>query len=177
MEDTIRTRRLLLRRFRESDYDDLYEYLYQLRDDEFEGYPGITYENGREQLERRLVSEDYYAMELLETGKVIGNIYCADRHYRTKEVGYIVNEDYRRQGYAEEALSAVIDEAFLSGTHRIYAQCDPRNLPSRKLLEKMGMRREGHFIQNIYFRKDENGEPIWKDTFEYAILEDDIRFY
>ena len=34
----------MLRQFKESDYDDLYEYLSQLKDDEFEGYPGITYE-------------------------------------------------------------------------------------------------------------------------------------
>ena len=40
------TERLILRGFKETDYDDLYEYLSQLRDDEFEGYPGITYENG-----------------------------------------------------------------------------------------------------------------------------------
>ena len=44
----IRTKRLWLRRFSESDYDDLFEFLSQLADDEFEGYPGITYENGRE---------------------------------------------------------------------------------------------------------------------------------
>jgi hypothetical protein len=42
----IRTERLLLRPFRESDYDDLFEFLSQPEDDEFEGYPGITYENG-----------------------------------------------------------------------------------------------------------------------------------
>ena len=44
------TERLILRSFREMDYDDLFEFLSQLRDDEFEGYPDITYENGREQL-------------------------------------------------------------------------------------------------------------------------------
>ena len=41
---TLRTGRLILRAFRESDYDDLYEFLSQLENDEFEGYPGITYE-------------------------------------------------------------------------------------------------------------------------------------
>ena len=46
----IQTRRLVLRSFRESDYDDLFEFLSQLEDDEFEGYPGITWENGREYL-------------------------------------------------------------------------------------------------------------------------------
>ncbi len=40
----IRTDRLILRPFKESDYDDLFEFLSQLEDDEFEGYPGINYE-------------------------------------------------------------------------------------------------------------------------------------
>lgn len=42
----IETKRLILRPFEPSDYDDLYEFLSQLEKDEFEGYPGITYENG-----------------------------------------------------------------------------------------------------------------------------------
>ena len=42
----IETKRLILRPFEESDYDDLYEFLSQLENDEFEGYPGITYKNG-----------------------------------------------------------------------------------------------------------------------------------
>ena len=60
----IRTKRLLLRPFRESDYDDLFEFLYQLRDDEYEGYPGITWENGQEHLKYRLNSEEFYAIAL-----------------------------------------------------------------------------------------------------------------
>ena len=58
------TERLILRPFRESDYDDLYEFLSQLRDDEFEGYPEITYENGREQLKARLGAEAFYAIDI-----------------------------------------------------------------------------------------------------------------
>ena len=132
----IKTARLLLRPFAEADYDDLYEFLSQLRDDEFEGYPGITYENGRKQLWVRLGSEEYYAMELVATGKVIGNIYCGNRPYNATEVGYIVNRDYQRKGYAAEALSAVIAHAFHTGIHRVYAECDPRNTASWRLLEK-----------------------------------------
>lgn len=45
--EPIETDRLILRSFTEADYDDLFEFLEQLSDDEFEGYPGITYENGR----------------------------------------------------------------------------------------------------------------------------------
>ena len=126
----IRTERLLLRPFREEDYDDLYAFLSQLRDDEFEGYPGITYENGRAQLKCRMESEAFSAIEYLATGKVIGNIFCGNRDFSAREVGYIVNKDYQRQGFAAEALSAVIERAFRDGAHRIYAECDPRNTAS-----------------------------------------------
>ncbi len=169
----IKTARLLLRPFAETDYDDLYEFLSQLRDDEFEGYPGITRENGRDHLKYRLGSEEFYAMALLDSGKVIGNIYCGNRDFAAKEVGYIVNRDYQRKGYAAEALSAVIENAFRAGAHRIYAECDPRNAASWKLLEKVGMRREAHFRQNLFFRKSADGAPIWKDTYVYAILNSD----
>ncbi len=169
----IRTERLLLRPFRESDYDDLFEFLSQLEDDEFEGYPGITYENGREHLKHRLESKEFRAVELTETGKVIGNIYCGNRDFAAREVGYIVNRRYRRKGYAAEVLSAVIAQAFREGAHRVCAECDPRNVPSWKLLEKTGMRREAYFRRNIWFRKDENGAPVWKDTLVYAILENE----
>ena len=169
----IRTNRLILRSFKESDYDDLFDYLSQLEDDEFEGYSGITYENGREHLKYRMDSDEFYAMELLGSKKVIGNIYCGKRDYDAREVGYIVNKHFQRQGYATEALSAVIARAFSEGVHRVFSECDPRNIPSWKLLEKVGLRREAHFKQNIFFHKDANGNPIWKDTFVYAITVED----
>lgn len=164
------TKRLVLREFRETDYEDLFEYLSQLEDNEFEGYPGITYENGREHLKYRMGSEEFYAIELKESGKVIGNIYCGNREFEAKEIGYIVNQNYQRKGFALEALNAVIENAFQKGTHRVFAECDPRNDCSWKLLEKAGLKREAHFKQNVYFHKDENGMPKWKDTYVYARL-------
>ena len=173
--ETIETKRLLLRPFRESDYEDLYEFLAQLRDDEFEGYPDITRENGRKHhLSERLGSEEYFAMELRESGKVIGNIFCGKRDFDAREVGYIVNRDYRRQGYALEALEAVAAWAFRSGVHRVYAECDPRNECSWKLLEAAGFRREARLRQNVFFQREGDGKPIWKDTFVYARLEGDV---
>ena len=166
----IETKRLILRPFGESDYDDLYEFLSQLKNDEFEGYPGITYENGKEHLKYRLGSNEFFAIELKESGKVIGNIYCGNRDFEAREVGYIVNRQYQRNGYAYEALFAVINEFLETGTHRIYAECDPRNICSWKLLEKVGMKREAHFHKNIFFHRDENGNPIWKDTYVYTML-------
>lgn len=167
MEQII-TKRLILRGFQEADYDDLYEFLSQLRDNEFEGYPGITYENGREHLEYRIGSEEFLAIVLKENGKVIGNIYCGNREFDSREVGYIINEAYQRKGYASEALTAAMEQFFRGGVHRVYAECDPRNECSWRLLEKVGLEREAHFKKNVYFHKDADGNPIWKDTYVYA---------
>lgn len=93
----LETARLILRKFTEVDYDDLYEFLSQLRDNEFEGYPGIDYENGREHLKYRVGSDEFYAIELKESGKVIGNVYFGKRDFEAKEIGYIVNRDYQRR--------------------------------------------------------------------------------
>ena len=108
----IETPRLILRPFEERDYDDLYEFLSQRREDQFEAYPDITYENGREHLRYRLGSGDFFAMELKESGKVIGNIYYGARDFQAREVGYIVNKNYQRKGYASEALKAVLAQGF-----------------------------------------------------------------
>ena len=170
METEIRTERLILRPFRETDSDGLFAFLSQLESDKFEPYPGISYENGWEQLRERVGSKDYFAIELIGTGRVIGNIYCADRPFEAKEVGYILNEDSRGAGYAAEALAAVVGNAFSEGAHRVYAECDPRNTPSWRLLERLGFRREAHFRQNVFSRTDEAGVPKWKDTSVYALL-------
>ena len=72
METILKTQRLILRPFQESDYDDLFEFLSQLEFDEFERYPGITYENGREQLKNRIASKEFFAIERTDLKKVIG---------------------------------------------------------------------------------------------------------
>lgn len=87
----INTERLILRMFQDTDYDDLYEYLKQPENDEFEGYPGITYENGREHRTYRVGSDEFYAIELKETGRVICNTDCGKRDFDAREVGYIIN--------------------------------------------------------------------------------------
>ncbi len=170
----IETQRLLLRPFEQKDYDDLYEFLSQRREEQFEAYPGITCENGREHLAYRLGSGDFFAMELKQTGKVIGNIYFGARDFDAREVGYIVNKDYQRRGYAGEALKALLAWGFENGLHRAYAECDPRNECSWALLEKMGFRREALLRQNVWFQRDDQGTPIWQDTYVYAMLAQDF---
>ncbi len=54
--------------------------------------------------------------------------------------------------------------------HRVVAQCNPANVASWRVLEKVGFVREGHLRQNIFFRRDAQGRPLWQDTFEYGLL-------
>jgi RimJ/RimL family protein N-acetyltransferase len=80
-------------------------------------------------------------------------------------IGYSFDRAYQGHGYATEAVQAVLRYAFETLTlHRITAAVDCRNQPSWRLLERIGMRREGHFLQNVY----SNGE--WCDEYLYALL-------
>ena len=69
-------------------------------------------------------------------------------------------------------LLSIDPNGFSKGIHRIYAECDPDNAPSWRLLESLGFRKEAHYRKNVYFWKDHNGNPVWKDTFVYALLND-----
>ena len=78
-------------------------------------------------------------------------------------------------GYATESLMEIMRYAFNSlNARRMIAMCDPKNTNSWRLLERVGMRREGTLLQNVYFFLDENNNPIWKDTYEYAILKEEF---
>lgn len=80
------------------------------------------------------------------------------------------NKDYWGKGYARESCNKLIELEFANGIHRIFAECDPDNLASWRLLESLGFVREAHLRENIYFWKDDNNNPIWKDTYIYAKL-------
>ena len=89
------------------------------------------------------------------------------------EMGYVFNDAYWNRGYARESCTELMKLAFENGVHRIYAECDPENENSWKLLEALGFTREAHLRQNVYFWREENGEPIWKDTFIYGKLKEE----
>ena len=54
--------------------------------------------------------------------------------------------------------------------HRIVGMCNPENTDSGKLLERLLMRREDHHKKKAFFRRTEEGKPIWHDAYQYVIL-------
>ncbi|MCH4191575.1 MAG: GNAT family N-acetyltransferase [Butyrivibrio sp.] len=166
----IETERLILRRYTTDDLQDLYEYLSDKDVVEFEPYKPMNIEEVKKNLNWRISTDEMIAVELKENHKVIGNVYIGKRDFSSLEIGYVFNKSYWGNGYAKESCNAVIRKAFEDGVHRIFAECDPINLNSWHLLENLGFQREAYFKQNVYFWKNENDEPIWKDTYVYSIL-------
>ena len=164
------TERLILRRFRESDLEDLYAILSNPETMAFEPYPPMTLEQAKEALAWRISTGEMTAVERKATGQMIGNVYLGKREFDAMELGFVFRRECWGQGYARESCEAMIHKAFAEGVHRIYAECDPENEGSWRLLERLGFRREGHLRRNVFFHRDEAGRPIWKDTYVYALL-------
>ena len=167
------TERLILRLYKKEDLQDLFEYLSDKDVVEYEPYKTMAFDEAKENLEWRIGTDEMIAVELKSSHKMIGNVYLGKRDFEALEIGYVFNRNYWGNGYATESCKALIQRAFSNGIHRIYAECDPLNENSWKLLEALGFRREAHFRKNVYFWKDENGKPIWKDTYIYAKLNGD----
>lgn len=105
-----------------------------------------------------------------ETNRLIGD--CAlkldEGEPRNAEVGCNLSYKYQKRGFATEALNCLFSFAFLElGVHRIVAITDCRNIASIKLLERLNMRCEGHFVKNIWFKGN------WGSEYSYAILDEE----
>ena len=106
-------------------------------------------------------------MVLKETGQLIGHmVFHPWFAPRTYEIGWVFHPGWHGRGYATEAARALLDYGFRElGLHRIIATCQPENPASYRVMEKIGMRREGHFRKCIY-----RGGETWWDEYFYAIL-------
>ncbi len=168
------TERLILRRYIKEDLQDLFEYLSDKETVKYEPYKPLSFDETVENLQWRIGTDEMTAVELKNSHKMIGNVYMGKRDFDAMEIGFVFNRNYWGNGYAAESCKALIQQAFLNGVHRIYAECDPDNRNSWKLLEALGFQREAHFRKNVYFWKDETGQEIWKDTYVYARLNNNM---
>lgn len=174
----ITTKRLLIRRFEAGDGDWLYEYLSDPAVYRYEPGSPVTLEEARELARERAAGEAFWAVALKESGRLVGHLYftqIAPKRLLTWELGYIFNPAFQNRGYATESARALICHGFRKWSiHRVVAHCNPQNTASWRVLEKIGMRREGYFRKNVFFRRDGEGRPLWNDSLEYAILEEEV---
>jgi RimJ/RimL family protein N-acetyltransferase len=170
----------MLRPFRAEDLDDLYAI--QSREDvaRYLYWSPRNRDEVRKALEKKarqsaIVDEGdglALAAVLTETGRVVGEVILnwLSREYRQGEVGFVFHPDQHGKGLAGEASQVVIELGFDGlGLHRIIGRCDARNVASARLMERLGMRREAHFVQNEFVK----GE--WCDELVYAVLAEEWR--
>ncbi len=119
------TERLILRRYRQEDLQDLYEYLSDQEVVEYEPYKPLTFDETKKNLQWRIGTDEMIAVALKRSHKMIGNVYLGKREFEALEIGFVFNRHYWGHGYAAESCGALIRQAFANGVHRIYAECDP----------------------------------------------------
>ena len=99
----IETERLILRRFREEDLQDLYGYLSDEETVKFEPYRPMDIAEMRQEPAERMATEEMIAAVLKESGRLIGNIYPGRRDFAALEPGYVFNQHCRGRGCAQES--------------------------------------------------------------------------
>jgi RimJ/RimL family protein N-acetyltransferase len=110
------------------------------------------------------------AVEVGASGEIAGDVgigWVSDVHGQA-DIGYTFLPEHRGHGYATEAGAAMVDLAFTGlAAHRVCGRLDARNTDSARVLERLGMRHEAHFLQSEWVK----GE--WTDEAVYAVLADE----
>lgn len=175
MTFSLESNRILLRQFQDSDLE---SFLHYRNDPDVARYQGwnIPYsrEKGTEFLEFMTtavpaVQGEWFqaALELKSTHEMTGDVGFVIRKDDGRQafIGYSLVRAHWGNGYAYEAvlrlLAYLFDELAL---HRVVAECDVANVPSWKLLERLGFRREAHLVENIFFK------GAYGSEYHYAML-------
>lgn len=104
-----------------------------------------------------------------DDGELIGDLAChLDDTSSVLEIGYTLRTEHQGKGYASEAAGALVDHVLATTeVHRIEASLDPRNVPSMRVLEAIGMTMESLSRQSYALR------GRWDDDLRYSMLRDD----
>jgi ribosomal-protein-alanine N-acetyltransferase len=103
-----------------------------------------------------------------EDAQLIGRVglQVSRKEGRQAALWYTLRPDCWGSGYATEAARALVAYGFAElGLHRVWADCDPANTGSWRLLERLGMRREAHHVESTWLKGG------WVDSYEYAVLD------
>ncbi len=166
---------MVLRRPGDGDLGHFLAYLNDPLVARYQSWESYTEEAAREVIERQRDVEPgtpgqwfTFAAELKETGEMIGHVALSVKpdDERQAEMGFTFARAHQGRGLAREAAEGVLGYSFsVLRLHRVVAVADCENERSVALLERLGMRREGHFVENIWFK------GAWGSEYLYAMLQ------
>ena len=149
----ITTERLIIRKFIYDDWQGVHSYISDANVMKYipegvfsdEDTKKFVVENSNE-------NAKYFPVLLKKDQTLIGHIvfhkYFGEHTY---EIGWVFNPKYYNNGYATEAAYSILKYGFESmKLHRIIATCQPENIPSYRVMEKIGMRREGIVLKLVW---------------------------
>ena len=167
------TERLVLRRFRSDDAEVLRSYRSEPTVARYQSWSAPLSEADVARLVEEFAAGDprrpgwfQYAITLRSDGRLIGDLGVRlHDNLRQAELGFTLAPAHQGQGYATEAVTAVVDHLFTQRQlHRISAECDARNSASAALLQRVGFRQEGLRRENTWIK----GE--WTDDLLFGLL-------
>ena len=172
---SLESQRLRLRRFVEADLTPFLNYLNDPLVARYQTWESYTEQQARDVIQKQQnlvpgVPGQWFtfAVELKATGVLIGHVALKMEDRQQAEIGFTFSRAHHGQGLACEAATCVLNYAFTKlALHRVIAITDCENERSVALLSRLGMRREGHFIQNIWFKGK------WGDEYLYAVLREE----
>jgi len=130
---------------------------------------GTLDENASRAFAQKHAGEEGAAVAVVEkaSGKLIGHMPFHEWFApQTYEIGWVLGRAAQRKGYTTEAARALLAQAFGPlKAHRVIATCQPENMASWRVAEKLGLRREAHFRSCLY-----RSPGIWWDEYFYALL-------
>lgn len=172
------TKRLELRPIKSSDKEEFFKYRSNAKANIYQDWIPKNLEEVEAYIKNKPAIPNqpntWFQFGLIEKSscKLIGDIgiHFMENNDKQVEIGYTLNKDFQGKGYATEALKCIINYIFnVLNKHRVFASVDPRNISSIKLLERLGFRKEVHFVKSICFK----GE--WVDDVIYGLLQQEWR--
>jgi len=168
----IETERIIIRNFKQKDAEGLLEYLSHPRVNCFAGDRLCSREAAWAYMQYSPKDMLRYAVSLKKDDFIIGDVFALRENEDTYNVGWHFNKRFEGKGFACEAAAGLLDYLFReAGARRIYGFVEDDNIRSKRLCERLGMRREGCFKEFVTFVNNPDGSPKYEDTCVYAILE------
>jgi len=175
MINTLETQRLIMRQFTDTDLEPFLTYRSDPEVARYQGwtepYTHVMADEFIQEMKTHQPGEPgkwfQWAIELRARGQLIGDcaFHMQERDTRQAEIGVTLSRAHQGRGYAQEAIQRLLKYLFDElGLHRVSANCDPENKPAWQILERMGFRREAHFVESLWFK------GRYADEYWYALL-------